>query len=73
MTQSPQNSAADGPPWFFNVRTGLVEGRSGAKSADRLGPYSTREEAQEALARVQARNDVWDEQDKSPDEDEDRS
>ena len=70
MTQTP---ADDGPPWYFNVRTAQVEGRSGAKSADRLGPYSTREEAEEALARVQQRNEVWDDQDQDPrDRDDDR-
>jgi len=31
--------------WYYNTRTGKVEPHSGAKSADRLGPYSSPEEA----------------------------
>lgn len=69
---SSDPNATDGPPWFYNVRTGRVEGVSGARAADRLGPYATREEAQAALERVQQRNDEWDEGDqdggREPDE-----
>ncbi len=60
---SSDQNVSDGPPWFYNVRDGRVEGVSGARAADRLGPYATREEAEAALARVQARNEEWDEQD----------
>ena len=69
MSSDP--TATDGPPWFYNVRTGQVEGASGARAADRLGPYATREQAQAALERVQQRNDEWDEQDKDSDRDPD--
>lgn len=65
MTPTPD--ADDGPPWFFNVRSGSVEGCSGARSADRLGPYATREEAEDALSRVRQRNDVWDDEDSDAD------
>ncbi len=64
-------STDDGPPWFYNVRTREVEGRSGEKAANRLGPFASREEAADALNRVAARNEAWDEADEH-DQDEDR-
>lgn len=63
-------STDDGPPWFYNVRTRRVEGRSGEKAANRLGPFATREEAADALSRVAARNEAWDEADRRDDDDE---
>ncbi|GAA1139901.1 SPOR domain-containing protein [Nesterenkonia lutea] len=49
--------------YWFNVRTREVE--EGAQSSWKhlLGPYSTREEAAEALKRVEANNEAWDEED----------
>lgn len=37
-----------------------VEEKNGCKGSDRLGPYATREEAANALEKVQQRNQAWD-------------
>ena len=66
MTTDP--SQTSGPPWFYNLRTRQVEGPGASKAEQRLGPYATREEAAEALSRVAARNEAWDEQDKRDDD-----
>ena len=48
------------PQFWFNTRTGLVE-ELDEKSAgkDLLGPYSTRAEAEHALATARARTEQW--------------
>ena len=38
--------------WYYNLVTGQVEQYEGGKAVDRLGPYATRQEAEQALARV---------------------
>lgn len=54
-------------PYWFNVRTREVEehndpGRARAELL--LGPYETRQEAQDALDKARARTEEWDEQDR---------
>lgn len=46
--------------YWYNIHTHLVEkdAQSGWKSL--IGPYNTPEEAQQALARVQERNEIAD-------------
>ncbi len=46
--------------WWFNLKTHEVEPDDGARNADRLGPYDTREEAARALEKVAERNEEWD-------------
>ncbi len=46
--------------WYFNTKTGQVEGEEGARAADRLGPYSSREEAERALQIAAERTKNWD-------------
>lgn len=50
---------SEGTYWFCLVHH-AVEGASGCKSADRLGPYGTEAEAAAALETVAARNEEWD-------------
>ena len=45
--------------WYYCLDHQLVEPYEGCRSATRLGPYSTPAEAAQALDRVAARNDVW--------------
>ncbi|RJK96961.1 SPOR domain-containing protein [Vallicoccus soli] len=51
-------------PFFFNVRTGQVEGPEGARAQDRMGPYATREEAERALESARERTERWDREDR---------
>ncbi len=62
MTADPSQTA--GPPWFYNLRTRQVEGPGASRAEQRLGPFATREEAADALSRVTARNEAWDDEDR---------
>ena len=53
--------------WSLNDSR-VVTDEDGVKAADRLGPYSTREEAARALETIAARNEAWDAQDREDDE-----
>lgn len=57
--------------YYFCLKHRAVEPWDGCKSGDRLGPYPTRADAEAALARVEARNEEWDNDPKWNDEDED--
>ncbi|WP_218219979.1 SPOR domain-containing protein [Nesterenkonia sp. Act20] len=48
--------------YWFNVRTQQIE--EGAQSSWKhlLGPYASREEASEALKRVEENNEAWDDE-----------
>lgn len=51
--------------YWYNLETGAVEEGMQADALRRMGPYSTKEEAAEALARASARNEQWDDEDKA--------
>ncbi len=46
--------------FWYCLKHHQVEGYTGCRNADRLGPYPTREAADRALERVAERNDEWD-------------
>jgi hypothetical protein len=47
--------------WWFCTKHHQVESDDGAcPGKDKLGPYPTREAAEQALATVQERNEEWD-------------
>ena len=52
--------------WSLNDNRVVTE-EDGVKAADRLGPYDTAEEAARALETVAARNETWDEEDRTDD------
>ena len=52
--------SAESAEWYFCLRHHQVEPREGCKAADRLGPYATRAEAENALEKVAERNETWD-------------
>ena len=55
---------SDSAEYWFNTQTGEVEEGSHRSSWKSLmGPYPTREEAQQALDKARARSDVWDAED----------
>ena len=49
---------ADGE-WFYCLDHKTVEPYQGCKSANRLGPYPSREAAEAALETVSERNEDW--------------
>lgn len=46
--------------YWFCLNHHTVEGESGCRNADRLGPYATQAEASSALETVEERNEQWD-------------
>ena len=51
---------ADGE-WWYDLKTkAAVQDTRAGKIADRLGPYASREEAEQALDKVAERNDAYD-------------
>lgn len=50
---------SDSEHWFCLTHQ-TVEGADGCRSKDRLGPYSSAEEASQALEKVTERNEQWD-------------
>lgn len=53
------------PAWYWCQRHERAEqGQQACRALDRLGPYSTREAAENWAATAEARNDAWDEQDR---------
>jgi hypothetical protein len=50
----------DQGPWFYCLKHHAVEPKDGCAERHRLGPYSTREEAEHALEKVAERNEKAD-------------
>ncbi|MFZ1361777.1 MAG: SPOR domain-containing protein [Candidatus Nanopelagicales bacterium] len=48
--------------WWYNILTNQVEEGAGAPNSERLGPFDTELEAQNALDKVKERNDEWSKQ-----------
>ncbi len=46
--------------YWYCVKHHSVEGPEGCPIIDRLGPFDTREEAEQALAKAEQRNEEWD-------------
>lgn len=53
---------SDRRQYWYNVKTHRVEEGAQSDWTQLLGPYTTREEAESALAKVQANNERWDEE-----------
>ena len=51
---------SDDNEWWFNLRTQQVEQGQGDPNSERLGPYSSRDEASGALTRMKTRNEAFD-------------
>ncbi len=45
--------------FWYNMRTGEVEQGFVSQSADRVGPFNTREEAEHALEKLRANSEKW--------------
>jgi hypothetical protein len=46
--------------YWYCLKHHAVEGEDGCRNQDRLGPYSSAEEASRALDKVEERNEEWD-------------
>jgi hypothetical protein len=55
MTEHPVDTS-----WYYCLDHKTVEPENGCRSAVRLGPYDTREQAAQALETVEQRNVLWD-------------
>ncbi|MFT4295474.1 MAG: hypothetical protein QM582_08685 [Micropruina sp.] len=55
--------------WYWCLKHRAVEPYEGCRAEDRLGPYPTRADAEQALAKVRERNDRWDREDDEGDAD----
>jgi hypothetical protein len=55
------------PKYWFNIRTKQVELGLKSSSEDRIGPFETEAEAENAEAIVRARAQAWAEQDREED------
>ena len=56
----------DGPgqvEYFYNTRTRMVEKGRLSSWEDLMGPYPTREDAEQALETAKQRSDSWDDDD----------
>jgi hypothetical protein len=51
---------ADGDWWFDLKSKSAVQDTKAGKAADRLGPYPSREAAEQALSKVEERNAAYD-------------
>jgi hypothetical protein len=57
-------SDEQGKRWWYSLKSHAVEDDDGpTPGKDRLGPFSTREEAARALETAQRRNEEWDAKD----------
>lgn len=54
---------ADKSFWYDLNSKSVITDDNDTKATDRLGPYATREEAENALDRVDERNKAWDDDD----------
>lgn len=56
--------------WYYCVEHHTVEPKVGCQIVNRLGPYPSREAAEQALATVERRNEEWETDPDWNDEDE---
>ncbi len=52
----------EGTQYYYNLTTGTVEEGHQSPATELMGPYPTREEAQQALRTAAERNRAWDEE-----------
>ncbi|KZX21879.1 SPOR domain-containing protein [Rathayibacter tanaceti] len=57
----------DANSWWYNLTTGSVEQGFVSPSVDRVGPFSSRQEAEHALERLHENSRAWAEEDAAED------
>jgi hypothetical protein len=58
---------SDAPKYWFNIRTKQVEHGLKSSSEDRIGPFESAAEAENAEGIVKARSQAWEEQEREED------
>ena len=58
--RAKEEQMADGQWWYCISHKTVESDEVACKAIDRLGPYTSREEAEHALEKVAERNDAWD-------------
>ncbi|HEX7349736.1 SPOR domain-containing protein [Brachybacterium sp.] len=53
----------EGTQFYYNLSTGSVEEGRQSPGAELMGPYATRQDAEQALSTAAARNEKWDQDD----------
>ena len=63
MTDKPLDSAGIPDEYWFNLKTMKVEHGKVAAAAYRVGPFTSEDEALNALKTISSRTQKWDEED----------
>lgn len=63
MNDDPNNLGDAQGKWYYCFKHQKVETHDESDEMDRMGPYPTREAAENWRQQVAARNDAWDEDD----------
>lgn len=59
---------ADEGSWWYDLNTkSAVQDSKAGKATERLGPYASREQAEQAIQRVEERNESYDNDPRWPD------
>ena len=53
----------EGTEYYYNLSTGEVEEGAQSAATDRMGPYASRAEAEQALRTAAKRNEEWEQED----------
>jgi hypothetical protein len=64
MGRSASRRVMTDQAWYFCLKHHAVEPYEACKAIDRLGPYASVSEAEQALERVAQRNEQWDDDDR---------
>jgi hypothetical protein len=62
VTHTPEAPAEPTGEWYYCFKHKKVETRDECRQRDRMGPYATRQEAENWRERVAERNAEWDRQ-----------
>ena len=55
----------EGTEYYYNLSTGQVEEGAQSPAPDRMGPYASRAEAEQALSTAAKRNEKWEQDDEA--------
>ena len=64
MSDSPLDSSGVPEEFWYNLKTGQVEFGKLSAASYRVGPFSTREEAEQALETLKKRTQKWEAEEK---------